>query len=180
MEPADTTVDITREAGAGSMSHASSGSAFVRDAINKRLEELRGVCALKRELVRQAFGRGWSGAKPQDPPSDWDKYWADLQSAAQRDRPKDVEAADKALADFIAEHRPIMGADWPGTSHGRLCWAGFLGCIGGRAINHHYCQRDEGHDGPHEDAEGQWPNAPLTRGGTPSRPAAGSTSGGAA
>ena len=29
MEPADTTVDITREAGAGSMSPASSGSAFV-------------------------------------------------------------------------------------------------------------------------------------------------------
>ena len=135
-------------------------SDFIKDAINTRLNELREHCAVKRELVRQAFGPGWSRAKPQDPPSDWDKYWADLQAVAQRDRPKDVDAADKALADFVTEHRPIMGADWPGSPNGRLCWAEFLGCLGGHPINMHYCQHTEGNEGPHEDNEGEWPNAP--------------------
>lgn len=119
-------------------------SAFVADAINKRLAELREQCGVKRILVAQANGMKWGQGE----------YWDNLQRQAQIDRPKDVEAADKALAEFIAEHRPMMGPDWIGNEHGRLCWAPYLG---GMPIAQHYCQREEGHEGNHWDHVGAWP-----------------------
>lgn len=129
-----------------------SGS-ILRDAINQKLAELRKDCALQRLHLKNAFGRRWSGCQRQDPekPSSWDLYWENLQAEAQRERPKDVEAADKALADFIAECRVIMGPDWIGNDHGRLCWATYLG---GMPIDTHYCVREEGHAGNHAD---EWP-----------------------
>lgn len=133
--------------------------------IKKRLIELREDCALQRLHLRNAFGRRWSGCERRDPdnPSSWDLHWENLQSEAQRQRPKDVEAADKRLAEFISESRTIMGADWPGSDHGRLCWSPFCGRL---PIGQFYCQLEEGHAGPHRGTEEygretEWPNSPL-------------------
>lgn len=126
-------------------------SEFIKQQINKRLAELRADCALQREHVRNAFDFKWGQGQ----------YWDDRQSEAQRDRPKDVANADKTLADFIAEHRPIMGADWIGNDHGRLCWDSYLGCLDGNPIDNHYCQLPEGHEGYHQtslDSKMGWPS----------------------
>lgn len=116
--------------------------------IEQNLHVLRHDCALQRLHLRNAHGPRWSGCPRKDPdkPSSWDLYWENLQAEAQRERPKDVAAADKRLADFIAESRKVMGPDWPGNDHGRLCWSPFFG---GLPINQFYCQLQEGHTGPH-------------------------------
>lgn len=168
-------------------------SDFIKQQIDKRLKELRYNCALQRLHVRNAFGPRWSGCQRQDPnkPSSWDLHWENLQAQAQVERPKDVSAADKALADFIAEHRPLMDPTWPGSDHGRLCWAPFTG---GLPIDQHYCQREEGHGGFHCDGVGAWPRnvthdqefskvrnecphmmEPVEYGGAPVCPACGAT-----
>lgn len=131
-------------------------SSFLREAIDKKLKELRDSCAVKREIKRNAFGRRWAFAsrstKEMEADSgSSDKYWDDLQDAAKIETTAEVEAADKALADFVAEHRSMMGAEWIGNDHGRLCWAPYCG---GMPIDQHYCQREEGHDGNHAD---EWP-----------------------
>lgn len=125
----------------------------LQEIIDKRLAELRSVCCIKRQCVRNAFGRRWAGCPRRNPdkPDSWDLHWENRQAQAQIERPKEVVVADKALADFIAESRPIMGPRWIGNDHGRLCWADYLG---GLPIDHHYCQREEGHDGNHAD---EWP-----------------------
>ena len=129
------------------------GSAFLRDAIEKQLAKLRADCAVKREIKRNAFGRRWALAGGRGESTD--KYWDDRQAAAQRESTEAVEAAERALVAFIAEHRPFMGADWIGNDHGRLCWAPFLG---GLPIDQHYCQCAEGHEGNHCNAKGAWPH----------------------
>lgn len=131
-------------------------SSFLREQIEKRLKELRYNCGLQRLHLRIAHGPRWSGCQRRNPekPDSWELYWEELQAKAQQERPKDVEAADKALVDFIAEHRPLMGDDWIGDDHGRLCWSPFLG---GRPIDQHYCQREEGHTGTHGNELGAWP-----------------------
>ena len=130
-------------------------SDFVMQQINKRLAELREDCALQRLLLSNAHGRRWSGCPRANPdkPSSWDLYWENLQAQAQIDRPKDVLAADKRLANFIAEHRLLMGSEWIGNDHGRLCWDHYLG---GFPIDQHYCQLPEGHEGNHCDKIGAW------------------------
>lgn len=131
-------------------------STFLRQKIEDRLVELRYDCGLQRLHLRNAHGPRWSGCQRRNPDKadSWEQHWEDLQAKAQMERPKDVEAADKALKDFILEHRPFMGADWPGTDHGRLCWSPFLGGI---PIDQHYCQREEAHSGPHRNEAGEWP-----------------------
>ena len=143
------TLNVERPAGLA----AATCSGFLREQIEKRLKELRYNCGLQRLHLANAHGRRWSGCPRQDPdkPSSWDLHWENLQAEAQRERPKDVAKADKELADFIAEHRPLMGADWIGNDHGRLCWGHYLG---GMPIDQHYCQREEGHDGNCAD---EWP-----------------------
>ena len=132
---------------------AATCSGFLRESIEKKLAELRYNCGLQRLHLSNAHRGRWSGCPRQDPdkPSSWDLYWENLQAKAQRERPLDVAKADKELADFIAEHRPLMGADWVGNDHGRLCWGHYLG---GFPIDQHYCQREEGHDGNCAD---EWP-----------------------
>lgn len=131
-------------------------SDFIRQQIEKRLKELRDDCGLQRLHLRNAHGPRWSGCQRRNPekPDGWELYWENLQAAAQAERPTWVKAADQALSDFIAEHRPIMGAGWIGNDHGRLCWSAFLG---GSPIDQHYCQREEGHSGPHGNKVGEWP-----------------------
>lgn len=130
-------------------------SQFIEDAINARLAELRYQCGLQRQHLKNANGRRWSGAPRADPdhPSSWDLYWEGKQAQAQVSSQEDVRAADQALAEFISEQRPIMGPDWIGNDHGRLCWDSFLG---GLPIAQHYCQLPEGHEGNHADASGGW------------------------
>jgi hypothetical protein len=130
-----------------------SASTVVAKAINKRLTELREDCAVKRILVRSAFGHRFSGCPRANPekPSSWDLHWEGLQAKAQVERPLERDAADAELAAFIVEHRPLMGDDWIGNDHGRLCWEPYLG---GLPIDQHYCQREEGHEGNHAD---EWP-----------------------
>lgn len=138
----------------------------LKQLIEQRLRELRRECALQRLHLRNAHGPRWSGCPRQDPgnPSSWDLYWEGLQAEAQRERPKDVARADQRLAEFIAESRPFMGNDWPGTDHGRLCWSPFCG---GMPIDQYYCSLEEGHSGPHVGTgtdtgrEIAWPNSPL-------------------
>lgn len=131
-------------------------SDFIKQAIEKRLKELRYNCGLQRLHLRNAHGLRWSGCERRNPdkPDAWEKHWEDLQAKAQVDRPKDVAAADKALADFIAEHRAFMGSEWPGTDHGRLCWSPYCG---GSPIEQRYCQLNERHEGIHSDMEYSWP-----------------------
>jgi len=135
--------------------------------IEKRLKELRYDCGLQRVYLRHAQGpRRWSGCQRRNPdkPDSWELYWENLQAKAQEERPKDVAAADARLAAFIAESRPIMGAEWPGTDHGRLCWSPFCG---GLPIDQFYCQEAENHAGSHlgtgdgTGLEMMWPNSPL-------------------
>lgn len=132
-------------------------SSILRETIETKLAYLRADCALKREIKRNAFGRRWarsarSNAENERDCGPSDKYWDDLQAEAQRKSTAELEAADKALADLIAEARPVMGPEWLGNDHGRLCWAGYLG---GYPIKHHYCIREEGHEGHHAD---EWPH----------------------
>lgn len=138
----------------------------LKKQVQIRLEELRHDCALQRLHLRNAHGPRWSGRPRQDPdnPSSWDLHWENLQAEAQRQRPKDVAAADARLAAFIAESRAIMGVDWPGTDHGRLCWSPFCG---GLPIDQYYCEEPEGHSGNHvgrgtaTHRKVAWPNSPL-------------------
>ena len=131
-------------------------SSILRETIETKLAELRADCALKRQIKRNAFGRRWarsarSNAENERDCGPSDKYWDDRQAEAQRKSTVELEAADKALADLIFEARPVMGPDWLGNDHGRLCWAEYLG---GYPIKHHYCEREEGHEGNHAD---EWP-----------------------
>lgn len=128
-------------------------SDLLRDSIENQLANLRETCAIKRLHLRNAHGPRWSGCPRRNPdkPDSWDLHWENLQATAQIECPKEVERADKDLADFIAIHRPVMGPEWIGNSHGRLCWEPYLG---GFPIDRHYCQREEGHEGNHAD---EWP-----------------------
>lgn len=146
-----------RELGGGSS--PATCSAFLRESIEKKLKELRADCGLKRLIKGNAFGRRWARSARTDEENrrdsgSSDKYWDDRQAEAQRNSTAELEAADKALADFIAEHRPLMPSDWIGNDHGRLCWSPYLG---GRPIDQHYCQKPEGHDDPHGNDIGEWP-----------------------
>lgn len=137
-------------------SNAPTCSSVVREAIEKKLKELRHTCAVEREVKRNAFGRRWAraGRSTQENERDCgsnDKYWDDLQFAAQVKAKLEVAEADAALAAFIVEHRPLMGSEWIGNDHGRLCWSGYLG---GMPIDQHYCLREEGHEGNCAD---EWP-----------------------
>lgn len=140
----------------GSGSPALPCSSFLRDAVEKRLAELRADCALKREIKRNAFKGRWANGSrtTKEREADYapsDKYWDDRQAAAQEKATRELEEADAVLAAFIVEHRPMMGSEWIGNDHGRLCWGSFLG---GMPIDTHYCQREEGHDGNCAD---EWP-----------------------
>ena len=124
-----------------------SASSFLREAIEKRLAEMRRHCAILKEGIRHA----------QDPKSYWgddyggSTYWRDLKAKCAAERPIEYAAALKELADFIAEHRPLMGADWMPDGHGRRCWAQFL------HYRFHYCEKPEGHEGNCACSEGEWP-----------------------
>jgi hypothetical protein len=134
-------------------------STFIREQIEKQVKALRYDCGLQRLMKRQAFGDRWaragrSNAENERDSGPSDKYWDDRQAESQRKYTAAVESADKALANFIAEHRPIMGAEWIGNDHGRLCWEPYLG---GLPIDQHYCQKEEGHQGNHGNEVGEWP-----------------------
>lgn len=133
-------------------------SDFLKQQVEKRLKELRHNCELQRLHVRNATEKRWAlaGRAKSDVPDSYDKYWDDLQASEKAKRENDLQVADKELAGFISEHRPLMGADWPGTDHGRLCWAPFLG---GCPIDQHYCQKAEGHNGNHGNHLGEWPQS---------------------
>ncbi len=140
-------------------SRAMSDTCFVIDSIHKRLAELREDCAVKRLIKFNAFERRWARAARTDQQNEADcgpsdSYWDDRQAKAQTESTNAVVVADAELSQFIAEHRHIMGPDWIGNDHGRLCWGHFLG---GRPIGQHYCQREEGHDGFCQNDVGAWP-----------------------
>lgn len=124
-----------------------SAPSFVRDAINKRLAEMRRSLAIKKEGIRHA----------QDPKSYWGSdspgstYWADMKARCAAERPIEYAAALQELADFIAEHRPLMGSDWVPDGHGRQCWAQF------QHYRIYYCERPEGHEGNCACSKGAWP-----------------------
>jgi hypothetical protein len=134
-------------------------SAFLREQIKKRLAELRYKCGLQRLYLRHATGRRWaygsrSSAEMERDYGSSDKYWDETQAKSKRDAEAGIELADKELADFIAEHRTLMGSDWVGNLHGKLCWSPYSG---GRPIDQHYCQKPVGHDGQHGNEKGEWP-----------------------
>jgi hypothetical protein len=78
---------------------------------------MRRICAIKKEGVRHA----------QDPKSYWgddyggSSYWRDLKAKCAAERPVELAGLLKEMADFIAEHRPAMGADWVPDGHGAAC-----------------------------------------------------------
>lgn len=142
----------TPDATAGLRSSPPTGSAFLRESVEKRLAELREKCALEKAGLQDATGpRPWGDGQ----------YWATRKAEAARTRTLALEAALRELSDFIAEHRPLMGAAWIGNDHGRLCWDQY---IGGLPVAFHYCQKPEGHKSHHGDHEGLWrrrPNAEV-------------------
>lgn len=125
------------------------GSAFIRDSVNKRLRELRDKCALEKEGLRHATEPGYWGT---DNPGQ--TYWADMKARCAVERKETYAQALNALECFIAEHRSIMGEEWVGNNHGRLCWSPYLG---GCPIDQHYCQKPEGHTDAHANEIGAWP-----------------------
>ena len=134
-------------------------SAFLQGQIEKRLKELRHQCELLRLTKADAFRGRWARASRSDEENrrdsgSSDKYWDDLQAKEQGERTIALALADKALVDFIAEHRRFMTPEWPGTDHGRLCWSPYCG---GTPIEQRYCQLAEGHEGVHADGQYGWP-----------------------
>lgn len=125
-------------------------SQFLKEAVEKELRVLRAHCATVKYGLDHAT----------DPKSYWgtdtgsSTYWADMKAKAAVDRAVELEEAYAKLASFIAEHRDLMGPDWIGNDHGRLCWASYLG---GMLIAFHHCQCDEGHEGNHANDIGAWP-----------------------
>ena len=120
-------------------------SDFLADAINSRLAELREKVALCRHFVNK-----WRNQT----------YWDESKNSQHkrvrfiREQMRETRIAEQALKDFIAEHRSLMGPEWIGNDHGRLCWGWFLG---GRPIDQHYCTQPEGHTGFCQDDKGSWP-----------------------
>lgn len=119
------------------------GSAFVREAIMQRLKELRTECALRLGMLEDSKTGFWEPSK----------YWQDMRVKTILEGKEKAHNALKSLEDFVAEHRPIMGAAWMRKHNGRLCWAKYLG---GYPIDTHYCIRPEGHKGRHHDTVGWW------------------------
>ncbi len=123
---------------------ASHCSGFLRGAIESRLSELRNKVALHRGMKGE-WRRRW--------------YWDESENAQEKrfrfliSQGEKVREAEAELKRFIAEHRHLMGEDWIGNDHGRLC---FLPFLGGRPIDQHYCDRPEGHDGFCENDKGSW------------------------
>jgi len=131
----------------------------VRVSVHAKLAELRRACAVARELKFKAFERRWainarSNQENARNFSTSDLYWDERQAKAQASTTKAVAEADQALSDFIGEHRELMGQDWIGNDHGRLCWGSFLG---GLPIDFHYCQEEENHEGFCQGKTGSWP-----------------------
>ncbi len=124
-------------------------SPFIRESIEKRLRELRDKCALEKEGLRHATEPGNWGTD-----FGTDTYWADTKKRCAIERAVSFQTVLDALASFIAEHRPIMGAEWIGNEHGRLCWAEYLG---GCPIGVNYCQKEENHAGNCANEIGAWP-----------------------
>ena len=137
------------ESKAGTPSPERLGSAFMQSAIKAELERLRKTCRVERCVLK--------GQKSVHP-DNWGGSPEHSRKTRAEEIPKTEErlaAADTALAQFVCENKSMMPADWIENDHGRLCWDGFLG---GRPIGYHYCKLPEGHDGPHSDEDGNWPN----------------------
>lgn len=120
-------------------------SGFIADAINDRLHELRLEVALHRHFVNQWRNRTY-----------WDESKDSQHKRCRfiREQMRETRIAEDALRAFIAEHRSLMGKDWIGNDHGRLCFSWFMG---GRPIDMHYCSEPEGHDGFCQSDKGSWP-----------------------
>lgn len=134
-------------------------SGFLRESIESRLQELRDDVALQLHLERHALGPRWarsarSTQENQRNQGHSDPYWDGIQRDAIEERRQAVKDSEQALRDFIAEHRYLMGQEWIGNDHGRLC---FMTHLGGFPIDRHYCQRQEGHDGFCQNDKGAWP-----------------------
>lgn len=109
-------------------------SEFLRRKISERLHELRIAVAIPRHVIRE-WRQGW--VEPT-------RYWQARKFECIGRLRAEIKNAERELRDFIADHRSIMGPEWIGNDHGRLCWDSFLG---GLPIDQHYCQLEEGHDG---------------------------------
>jgi hypothetical protein len=124
-------------------------SAFMQTAINAELERLRETCRVERYILK---------SQKSVHPDNWGGSPEHSRKTRSEEIPKTearLSAADSALAQFVREHKALMPPDWVANDHGRLCWNSFLG---GRPIGCHYCDLPEGHDGPHSDEDGNWPN----------------------
>ncbi|WP_437224950.1 hypothetical protein SH661x_001927 [Planctomicrobium sp. SH661] len=116
---------------------------LLAQAVNDRLAELRMDLANKRYWIRngrRVHWGPWPGAERE-------------RRQVLAERRTEVQLAERELKEFIARYRPLMGPDWIGNDHGRLCWNFFRG---GLPIGRHFCQLEEGHEGHHCDEEGGW------------------------
>lgn len=126
-------------------------SNFMRLAALGEIARLRAELALRRGILRDQRRYSFGGDRR-----------AAVSKVCEINKSKArVSAAGTELAEFILEHRQLVG-DIPNC--GRLCWHKFTG---GQPIDTHYCQLKEGHDGDHCDTAGRWrdqlPRAPQVK-----------------
>jgi len=125
-------------------------SPFITDAVEKELRKLRDQCSYLKNSVR-SYEHTLHHTRTNDRPNKHRDYHiaeAEKNLAGGQER---LNQALQTLAAFIAEHRPIMGPEWIGNDHGRLCW---------HNISSNFCQLQEGHDGPHRNEKHFWETPP--------------------
>ncbi len=113
---------------------------LIAGAINARLAELQRVCAIERHVLHE-------NRRAHYEPYEERRRHINIRNCRQR-----VREAERALAAHVAKYRHIMGDGWAPHA-GRLCWSSVLG---GMPIDQHYCDKPEGHDGPHSTPKGCW------------------------
>ncbi len=132
-------------------------SPFIIDTINKRVRELRDQCSYQLNSI-SSYEKSLNHKQTDDYPNKYRNK--DIQEATQNLKKAQAKYAEELqiLADFIAEHRPVMDPDWIDNDHGRLCWHhGFAHF----PISSHFCQLPENHEGDHRDEKHTWHTPPL-------------------
>lgn len=131
-------------------------SPFILDAVEKELRKLRDQCSYLKGSM-PSYEHNLHYVRNNDRPDKHRDYHIAEAEENLRGVKERLAHAHQVLADFIAEQRPIMGAEWIGNDHGRLCWHHHFSHF---PISSHYCQLPEDHEGDHDDGRCQWQTPP--------------------
>jgi len=131
-------------------------SPFIIDSINTRLRELRDQCSYNLNSVH-SYQKSLHHKRTNDYPNKYrEKEIFEAGLELEKSQGRYAEQL-QILADFIAEHRPVMAPDWIDNDHGRLCWHH---SIHGMPIGSYFCQLPEDHAGDHQSGKASWKTPP--------------------